>query len=445
MRRATAKLLAVLLDVVFVNAAYLIGLLLVFRGDLPEAELRNYFDIAIFITLLQAAALYWVDAYDRNFFLAGLNDFLAVAKGAALGSVLVIAATFYNRTFAFSRLGFAYAFVFAIILTVGWRFLLRLSVELGWRRHLPRRRAVIIGDGPEVARLAQRLNRDPRYGYEILGGLGIAAPESLGRYSDLCAVFNQRRFDEALIVAKGAPTGELLKIFEMLVELDLPCRVLPGLYELLLAESPVGQLGEIPLLELALRRPRTRTEAAKRAFDLALGVPAAILTLPLLIALALAVRGSSPGPACFNRQRVGRRGKEFYMFKLRTMVWEPTRPLDLTHSGDDPRITPLGRFLRRWSLDELPQVWNVVRGEMSLVGPRPEIPAVVAEYSQWQHAVLAVKPGITGLAQVSGRDELSIPEKLHLDIYYCQHHTLALDLKILIKTVWVVLSGEGVN
>jgi len=167
--------------------------------------------------------------------------------------------------------------------------------------------------------------------------------------------------------------------------------------------------------------------------------------ISLVLVLALLVRLQSAGPAFFNRPRVGRHGKQFIMYKLRTMAWRPEADLDLTVDSSDPRITGLGRRLRRWSLDELPQLWNVVRGDMALVGPRPEIPAVVATYAPWQHEALEILPGLTRLSQVSGRDTLSLTDKSRLDIFYRRHHTLALDVKILLKTLWVVVSGEGVN
>jgi len=439
------RFLALLIDIVVVNGAYLIGLMLTFRGEIPPEELQYYFDIAVILNLLHFAAFYFLKVYDRNFMIAGWDDFLAVFKGAALGSLLVVVATFYNRTLGFSRLGFAYAFIGTLLFTLLWRFLLRAACEMGWRRHLRLRRVVLIGDGVRTEQVAHKLEKDYRYGYEVLGSLGITTEGSLGNYRELCEVFNRLRFDEVVIAAVGAPIKELLTIFETIVSLQLPCRVLPGLYELLMARAPVTHLGDIPMLELSFRPARTSTEIVKRIVDLVFAALFSLLTLPLIVVLGILIKLESPGPVFFNRQRVGLRGKELIMYKLRTMRWEPDRPLDLTMNADDPRITRIGKILRRWSLDELPQLWNVLKGEMSLVGPRPEIPSVVVDYDNWQRSVLTIKPGITGLAQVSGRDELVISEKLHLDIYYSRNYSMALDLKILAKTIWVVLNGQGVK
>lgn len=440
MRRGKLPLLAVLLDTVTVNGAYLIALLLVFGGGIPTDEFSHYRDIAVMATLLHLGALYAFGVYDRDFFVAGLDDFLGVAKAAALGSVLVTAATFYSRTFGYSRMGLAYALVLTLALTAAWRLLLRGAAERGWRRKLKLRRVLVAG-APAGLAIARRLVQDYRFGYAVTGECSISAE---GALPDLVALFNREPFDEIIAVADGCPPSRLLALHDAATALELPCRLIPGEYELLLARAPLRELGDLPLLELA-GAARPSRETIKRLFDLALTLPLALLTLPLLVLLALAVRLSSRGPAFFNRPRVGRYGKEFTMYKLRTMAWQPGAQLDLTVDAGDPRITPLGRWLRRWSLDELPQLWNIVGGEMSLVGPRPEIPAVVAEWAAWQRAALEIMPGLTGLAQVSGRDALSIPAKSRLDIFYRRHHTLALDLKIIMKTCWVVVSGEGVN
>ncbi|HNW92657.1 MAG TPA: sugar transferase [bacterium] len=317
----------------------------------------------------------------------------------------------------------------------------RSAVERIWHNPARRRRALVVGCGAPLAAMANRLTDDYRHGYRVTATVRLqdsgALPDFIGRY-------NQDPFDEVLAVADGCSSAQLVAVHDAVAALDLPCRLIPGDYEMLLARAPLRELGDLPLLELA-GAARPSRETVKRVTDLGVALPLAVLTLPLLAVLTLAVRLTSSGPAFFNRTRVGRHGREFVMYKLRTMHWRPGAALDLTVDAGDPRITPLGRWLRRWSLDELPQLWNVVRGDMALVGPRPEIPSVVRDWHAWQREALEVPPGLTGLAQVSGRDLLSIPAKSRLDVFYRRHHTLALDAKIMLKTVWVVLSGEGVN
>jgi lipopolysaccharide/colanic/teichoic acid biosynthesis glycosyltransferase len=182
----------------------------------------------------------------------------------------------------------------------------------------------------------------------------------------------------------------------------------------------------------------------RRLLDLAIGLPAAIVTAPLVALLAVAVRLESPGAALYRQTRVGRGGVPFQIYKLRTMVaGAELKGAGLAIAEGDERITRVGALLRRYSLDELPNLWNVVRGEMSIVGPRPTVPWQVDEYTPRQRGRLAVKPGITGWAQVNGRASLPWAQRIELDLWYVEHRSLALDLKIIAATARMVLSGHG--
>jgi lipopolysaccharide/colanic/teichoic acid biosynthesis glycosyltransferase len=181
-----------------------------------------------------------------------------------------------------------------------------------------------------------------------------------------------------------------------------------------------------------------------RLLDLVVGVTGAIVTAPVVALLALAIRIETPGHPIYTQARVGRDGRLFSIYKLRTMV----RGAEFTGAGlsiqeGDDRITRIGRFLRRYSLDELPNLWNVVRGEMSIVGPRPTLEVQVQQYTEHQRRRLEVKPGITGWAQVNGRASLPWTERIELDIWYVEHRSFALDLRILARTVGMVLTGQG--
>jgi lipopolysaccharide/colanic/teichoic acid biosynthesis glycosyltransferase len=220
----------------------------------------------------------------------------------------------------------------------------------------------------------------------------------------------------------------------------------------------------VQVLDAVQPRSTQRSSAiARRALDLALTVPLLLLIAPLLLLIAAAVRLDSAGPAIYRQRRVGLGGREFDVNKFRSMRSgaDSKRHRDYvnqligggdavepTHEGlyklvVDDRITRVGRFLRRWSLDELPQLWNVVRGEMSLVGPRPVIPYEVERYPDWYHGRFAVKPGLTGLWQVSGRNEKTYEEMVKLDIEYARRRSIWLDVKILARTAWVVVTHRG--
>jgi lipopolysaccharide/colanic/teichoic acid biosynthesis glycosyltransferase len=185
-------------------------------------------------------------------------------------------------------------------------------------------------------------------------------------------------------------------------------------------------------------------DAVKRALDLLIAGIGSLLTAPLVALLTIAIRLESPGHPIYRQARAGKDGEQFSIYKLRTMV----RGAEFTGAGlaiqeGDDRITRVGAFLRRYSLDELPNLWNVLRGDMSIVGPRPTLPVQVQQYTERQRGRLAVKPGITGWAQVNGRAALPWPERIELDLWYVEHRSLALDLKILARTVRMVLGGQG--
>jgi lipopolysaccharide/colanic/teichoic acid biosynthesis glycosyltransferase len=181
--------------------------------------------------------------------------------------------------------------------------------------------------------------------------------------------------------------------------------------------------------------PRRSGERVKRALDLAVAVPAALVLVPVIALLALAVRLESAGPVFFRQERIGRGGRPFSILKLRTLRdGAASGPADYLIGAGDARITRVGAFLRRWSLDELPQLWNIARGDMSLVGPRPTLRYQVEQYTPFQRRRLEVKPGVTGWAQVSGRNRLSWPERIELDVWYVDHRSFRLDLVILLKT-----------
>jgi lipopolysaccharide/colanic/teichoic acid biosynthesis glycosyltransferase len=190
--------------------------------------------------------------------------------------------------------------------------------------------------------------------------------------------------------------------------------------------------------------PSPAGEMMKRAVDLAIALPASILTAPVIALFALVIRLESAGHPIYTQARAGRNGQRFQIFKLRTMV----RGAEFTGAGlaiqeGDDRITRMGQFLRRYSLDELPNLWNVVRGEMSIVGPRPTLPVQVAQYTERQRGRLTVKPGLTGWAQINGRASLPWTERIELDIWYVEHRSVGLDLRIVARTVGMVMSGQG--
>jgi lipopolysaccharide/colanic/teichoic acid biosynthesis glycosyltransferase len=186
-------------------------------------------------------------------------------------------------------------------------------------------------------------------------------------------------------------------------------------------------------------------EGSKRAFDIVLAASVGVLASPVLAAIAAAIKLDGRGPILFRQERVGRYGRSFEILKFRTLVYAPTRdPSDYLLSRSDPRITRVGAFLRRWSLDELPQLWNVLRGDMSIVGPRPTLSYQVERYDDFQRRRLEVLPGVTGWAQIGGRNTLPWPERIKLDVWYVDHRSFLLDLRILAATTLTLFKPSSI-
>jgi exopolysaccharide biosynthesis polyprenyl glycosylphosphotransferase len=226
---------------------------------------------------------------------------------------------------------------------------------------------------------------------------------------------------------------------------------LPEVLTTRLSVLPIGGVIALSVRSVRLSGPQA---LAKRLFDIVVSGTVLLLTLPVFLVIAAAIKLSSPGPVFYRQQRIGKQGNPFTLLKFRTMVDGADVMLDLLVAANeadgplfkirnDPRVSRVGRYMRRWSLDELPQLLNVLRGDMSLVGPRPPLAHEVARYEDWQLDRLEVRPGITGLWQVSGRSDLSFSEMVRLDLFYIENWSLAYDMFILIKTIPAVASSRG--
>jgi exopolysaccharide biosynthesis polyprenyl glycosylphosphotransferase len=346
---------------------------------------------------------------------------------------------------------------------LGWRILHRIVRRLGNGRLLPSRHVLIIGAG-EVGRLtAETLSENAWMGFHPIGfvdddpakqhGLITGFPV-LGTVAETVDIVRKYAVDEIVI---ALPLAAYEKVVHLSLELQshpVTVRVVPDYFNLALFRAAVEELGGMPLINLRAPALNDYQRLVKRCFDLIVGTLTLILMLPLMLIIAVLIKRDSPGPIIFRQQRVGENGRLFWMLKFRTMIdgaeahLGDVLRLDTTgkilfKTPDDPRITRLGRFLRRTSLDELPQLFNVLRGDMSLVGPRPELPWLVERYEPWQRKRFAVPQGMTGWWQINGRS--SKPMHLHTedDLYYIQNYSLLLDIQILWKTFWVVIRHKG--
>lgn len=288
----------------------------------------------------------------------------------------------------------------------------------------------------------------------------------LGDISSLQDIVARHELDELWIVMPGAPRAQLAALVDECLRLRVSWRMVPDVFEMMFDWVKLDTIAGIPLIGMRVSNIVGLNAVVKRIFDIVFGALfLAIAAIPMII-IALLIKLTSPGPVLFLQKRIGYKGKPFTFLKFRSMV-ESASPAahksfikawiagsnegtSRTDDGrtvykmlNDERITPVGRFLRKFSLDELPQLFNVLKGDMSLVGPRPCVPYELAEYKEWHKLRLEARPGITGLWQTSGRNLLSFDEMVRLDIFYVENWSLALDLKIILKTIGVVLLGRA--
>ena len=312
-------------------------------------------------------------------------------------------------------------------------------------------RVLIVGTGVPAIRLLQKLQDHPEDGYRVVGLLDdapelpekdVAGVPVLGHVDDLREVAIRHRVEEIFVALPSLGHTRMLSLVLGCEDLGITFRVVTNLFEVLTAGTQLDLVDDQPLVRLGLERVHALYEPCKRAFDLVCASVGLLLTAPLVAWVALRLWHSGVSP-WFVHERIGRDGRPFRMIKLRTLRDEVGAYEEAPRGADDPRITPYGRWLRATSIDELPQLWNVLRGEMSIVGPRPEMPFVVERYDTWQRRRLAVKPGITGLWQILGRKDLPMHENLQYDFYYIRNRSLALDASILLRTAGAVWSRRG--
>ncbi len=317
------------------------------------------------------------------------------------------------------------------------------------------RPVIIIGDNDEGSDLAQMFATDSNLGYEVHATIGtIHQPERSDLVTDVFNTLDRTGATGAVIAATALPSDHMNRLVRDLVDAGIHVELSSSLADIEPHRLTVRPLGRYPVVYVESINRQGWRAVAKRLFDITVALLILLLASPLLAVIALAVRRDSPGPVLFAQERVGQQGVLFKVFKFRTMVVDAEQQKSqlveanegagpLFKLKDDPRVTSIGRILRKLSLDEIPQLWNVVRGEMSLVGPRP---ALVSETEAWDLDLfgrLRVRPGITGMWQVSGRSETSFEEYTRLDLYYVDNWSLIVDLSILVRTIPAVLKSDG--
>lgn len=394
---------------------------------------------------------------------AWLTETWRIATASTAGVMIIIVASLIFRPMLYSRLVFLYSAVLVTIylgisrLVILWARDYLRSYDIGVQRVL------LVGAG-DVGRMVMRtVAARPDYGLKLVGFLDdhpAKVATDIGRFKALGPVGNAREviraaaIDRVIICLPWQSHRTIQRLLRECEQMGVPASAVPDLFHLTKDQMRVEELNGIPLLSTRELSIRGWNAVFKRSFDIVVGTVAAALALPFALLIALAIRLDTAGPILYSQVRVGKNGQHFRCYKFRSMVKDADQlrqqMAELNESSgplfkirNDPRLTRVGRLIRRYSLDELPQLINILAGDMSLIGPRPNLPAEVEHYEDWMYKRLSVSPGLTGLWQVSGRSDLTFEEMVLLDIYYVENWTMGLDLNILLRSVPAVIQARG--
>jgi exopolysaccharide biosynthesis polyprenyl glycosylphosphotransferase len=455
--------ISIFLDAVLAGLALLIAVVL--RAPLSFLPFLQKVDpvmlpwiLYLVFPAMWVGVLLLFNVYDGRKNLRVLDELSNFTLGSLLATVSM-AGLLYLSFRDVSRFLFISAAALTFLLLISWR----IAARLVFRKHglhSQARRVLIIGAGETGCKLAQQIRSQPAVGLSLVGFLNdnghlsadpaeILGPSSLARQIVL-----EHAIDDVIFALPADAHERITSIVCELNDLSVHIWVIPDFFAVALHRARADEFGGIPMLDLRAPALDDYQRMSKRAFDIAATLLMMPFVLPVMALVALLVRLDSPGPILYRTRRIGENGSVFVMYKFRTMVanadqWmqqvlQPDESGRVIHKKrNDPRITRVGRFLRKTSLDELPQLLNVLIGDMSLVGPRPEIPELVERYTPWQRERFAVPQGMTGWWQVNGRSNKPLHLNTEDDLYYVRNYSVWLDLRILVKTVWVVISGKG--
>jgi Undecaprenyl-phosphate glucose phosphotransferase len=415
----------------------------------PEVPpLRDYLLQLLPILVVWGLAFRWFGLYRPRRLGSRLSEWMDVAKASTLGALVLIAVmAFAFPRREYSRVVIVYFWGLSIVAVSLWRSVFREALRVARRRGLNQRRAVLVGGGEPAMEILAALQRRPDVGVRVLGVVGdkewdgAAAVPFLGCFEDLRAVLDGQEVEVVIVALPHADYTRVGDILRDIGDDPVAIHLVPDVFSLVSLRAGIEEFEGVPLIYLRESPLHGWNRVLKRAFDLVVGGAAFLVFLPVMGAIALAIRLASPGPVLLRQVRMGLDGREFEMLKFRTMRADAeaeTGPV--WASLDDPRRTRLGGVLRRFSLDELPQLVNVLRGEMSLVGPRPERPVFVEEFRRNVPGYMlrhTVKAGMTGWAQINGwRGNTSLEKRIEYDLYYIERWSPAFDAQILVQTLW---------
>ena len=453
------------------------------RGFVWSADFAPYAALLLLVIVIRVLALRYYDLYRLRGEFSFFDDGIRVFKSTAIGSLLIVAAAFlyrggFNfRAFSYARSVFVLDFLIALASFYSIRLVVRSAQTFFRLRGVNLIPTLVVGRGPEAAFCIKEMRERPSLGYRVIGAVDSGAPglTVAGDYEGVPVLSNLAGLPEAIresganevIIADSNVDGDAL--FDVMMRCGrrrgIEFRIAPSLFNCLPSKTEVDQIGALPMIRLFREPLSDFARGTKRSSDILIAALTLAIFSPFWLLIALLIKFDSKGPTFYAQERVGMDGRIFVVYKFRTMRVDADSELHREYqrkfiAGDaeanvgddqkpayklrnDPRITRVGRLLRRLSLDEVPQLFNVLRGDMSVVGPRPPIPYEVEAYELRHRKRLDMKPGLTGLWQVSGRNRLPFEEMVKLDLFYIENWSLLFDLKIILRTVLVMLRGDG--
>jgi Undecaprenyl-phosphate glucose phosphotransferase len=410
---------------------------------------KTYAALSPLVGILWLVVFSWMKIYDTRRIVGRVDEMLAVLRAHGLSLLLFVAVTYFFDDYKYSRLVVAYFGFSAAAVLVVFRLALRSGLRHLRGRGYNWRKVLAVGQGSTLEALVQRLDRFPELGLQVVGVITSERSDAtafcgkpvLGHFHQIPAVIAREKVDEVLIALGPGDSHETDAILEHLKDETVDIRLVPDVLRYVTLGCEVEDFDGMPVVRLNDSPLVGSAAYAKRIMDVLVSTLALLGLVPILSTIALLVKLTSRGPVLFAQERMGLDGRTFRMLKFRSMRTDAEKESGAVWANaDDSRRTVFGTFLRKTSLDELPQLWNVLRGDMSLVGPRPERPVFVTKFrSEIPHYMLRhkVKSGITGWAQVNGwRGNTSLAHRIECDLFYIKYWSLALDLKILTMTLW---------
>jgi Undecaprenyl-phosphate glucose phosphotransferase len=437
-------------DVVMLSVAFVLAYATRFSGPIPVFYgLPTLEDTVVSLaTVLLVFPLTYRQAqlYTTNRARTHISEVFEVFKATITATLIVVALTYFTRE-RYSRLTLAFFSGYAFVGVSLVRLVLREVLNEVRRRGYNLKSILVIGAGELGQRVVETVEGHKELGFRVVGLLTLR-PEKVGQQvlgvpvlahvKDLDAVLAQRPVDQVILALPLEDQAAVKPLMEQLALHTVDVKVVPDLYQYVTLYGGMEEFGGLPIISLQGDPMTGWNMVAKRAFDILFALVAIAVSAPVMLAVALAVKLTSRGPLLYHQERMGLDGRTFHILKFRTMRVDAESQGAMMASKEDPRRTPIGTFLRKYSLDELPQFFNVLVGDMSLVGPRPERPVFIEEFKKQiprYHLRHKVKAGITGWAQINGlRGQTSIQKRIEYDLYYIENWSLLMDLKILVRT-----------